>query len=230
MSVIVEVIIPAADFALGRSLQPANDGTRFELERMIPTTDRIVPYFWVYDADVAALETTLANHDDVLEVALLDEYDGQALFRIEWPTEIDGLVGTLNDHDAAILEAAGTSDRWEFQFRFPDSADIAAFRTDCNQADVSLDLQQLYNPTEPGVEASGLTPAQRDTLLTALEEGYFAIPRRITAEELADKLDISDQAVSERLRRAQTTVFSSLLLGGDSTETHPGPDSDSTST
>ena len=227
MSVIVEVIIPAADFALGHSLQSTSNDARFELERMIPTTDRIVPYFWVYDADVAALEAALSNHDDVLTVTLLDEYDDRALFRIEWPAEIDGLLQILNAHDAAILEAIGTNDRWEFQFRFPDSADIAAFRADCDEAGVSLDLQQLYNPTEPGVETPGLTPVQHETLLTALEEGYFAIPRRITTEELADKLNVSDQAASERLRRGQTTILSSLLLDDDSDEPQPGPDTDS---
>ncbi|EMA51406.1 helix-turn-helix domain-containing protein [Halococcus thailandensis] len=81
--------------------------------------------------------------------------------------------------------------------------------------DGPLNLQRLYHPDEPAVDTSGLTAAQRETLLTALEEGYFAIPRDITTEGLGDRLGISDQAVSERLRRAQTTVFTSLLVGGD---------------
>ncbi|WP_049998708.1 helix-turn-helix domain-containing protein [Halococcus sediminicola] len=212
MSAIVDVTVPATDFELGRSLQSTNDGARFELERMVPTTDRIIPFFWVHDTDFEALDAHLADDENILSVALLDDFDGQALFRIEWPADINGFVKATRDHEAAILDAVGTADRWEFQLRFPDSADISAFRADCERAGVTLDLKRLYHPDEPDVEASGLTPVQRETLLTALEEGHFAIPRRITTEELADRMAISDQAVSERLRRGQTTVFTSLLL------------------
>ena len=212
MSVIMDVTIPAEDFKLGRSLQPTGAGARCELERMIPTTDQIVPYFWVHDTDAKALETTLSADEDILEVTLLDEYDDQALFRIAWPTDVNGLVRTLNNHEAVILEAIGTSQRWNFQLRFPDSADISAFRTDCKQADVRLDLKRLYHPSEPENDALGLTPLQRETLLSALESGYFDIPRRTTTEELADKLGISDQALNERLRRGHTTILTSLLV------------------
>jgi predicted DNA binding protein len=211
----MEVTIPTADFPLGNALAPADEDARFELGQMIPTTDRIIPFLFVENADTDALEAHLAANDDIGEATLVDDFDGQALFRLEWPTGTDGFVDAINDHEAAILEAIGTNERWEFQLRFPDSADIGAFSADCEQAGIDLDLRRLYQPNDPPVESSRLTPAQRETLLTALETGYFAIPRRITGEELAAELGISDQAVSERLRRAQTAVFSALLLGDE---------------
>ncbi|WP_049997351.1 helix-turn-helix domain-containing protein [Halococcus sediminicola] len=215
MSVVVEVVVPASDFGLGRSLQSAGDGVRFELERMVPTTDRIIPFFWAHNADAGALETMLLEDETIHDVTLLDELDDQALFRVDWPADINGLVQTSNEYGATVLEAVGTTERWEFQFRFPDEADIAAFSADCEQAGVTLDLKRLYHPDKPELDTSGLTPTQRETLLTALEEGYFAIPRDITTEELAGRFGISDQATSERLRRAQTTVFTTLLIGDD---------------
>lgn len=212
MSTIVEITVPAADFELGRSLQPISQGARFELERMIPTGDRIIPYFWAHDADADALISSLNDDENILEASLLDEFNNQALFRITWPADVNGLVQTLNDHAATILEAVGTGERWEFQLRFPDDADISAFHADCNQADVRFELQRLYHPAEPETDQSALTPTQRETLLTALEEGYFAIPRQITTEELAEQLDISDQALNERLRRGHTNILTSLLV------------------
>lgn len=119
---------------------------------------------------------------------------------------------TLDKYEATVLEAVGTTERWEFQFRFPDEADISAFNADCERAGITLDLQRLYHPDEPELETSGLTPAQRETLLAALEGGFFDIPRRITTEELAEEFGISDQAVNERLRRGHTTILTSLLL------------------
>jgi predicted DNA binding protein len=215
VSIIVEVTIPTTDFPLGHALQPADEDTRFELGRMIPTSDRIIPFLFVENTDTEALEARLADDDTISDVALVDDFGGQALFRLEWPTGTDGFVHAINDHEAAILEGIGTSERWEFQLRFPESADIGAFSADCESTGIDLDLKRLYQPDEPPVESAGLTPTQRETLLTALETGYFAIPRRITGEELAAELGISDQAVSERLRRAQTAVFSALLLGDE---------------
>jgi predicted DNA binding protein len=211
----MEITVPTADFPLGRALAPIDEDARFELGRMIPTTDRIIPFLFVENVDTDALEAHLAADDAIGSVALLDDFDGQSLFRLEWPTGTDGFVDAINAHEAAILEGSGTNERWEFQLRFPDSADIGAFSADCEHAGIDLDLKRLYQPDEPPVESSGLTPTQRETLLTALKMGYFAIPRRITGEELAAELGISDQAVSERLRRAQTSVFGALLLGDE---------------
>jgi predicted DNA binding protein len=213
VSVIVEVVVPTADFPLGRALASAGEDARFELGQMIPTSDRIIPFLFVENTDIDALEGRLAADDDIRNVMVVDDFDEQALFRLEWPTGTDAFIDAINDHEAAILEGIGTTERWEFQLRFPDSADIGAFSADCERAGIDLDLRRLYQPNESPVESSGLTPPQRETLLTALEMGHFAIPRRITSEGLAAELGISDQAVSERLRRAQTAVFGALLLG-----------------
>ncbi|MFC7009556.1 helix-turn-helix domain-containing protein [Halalkalicoccus salilacus] len=45
----------------------------------------------------------------------------------------------------------------------------------------------------------GLTNLQYDTRVKALSEGYFNIPRERTAEEVGIQLDVSDQAVIERI-------------------------------
>ncbi|MEM4782170.1 MAG: helix-turn-helix domain-containing protein [Halalkalicoccus sp.] len=60
-----------------------------------------------------------------------------------------------------------------------------------------------------------MTDAQYDTLLTALETGYFDIPRGIMTEELGERLGISDQAVVERIRRGLTNVLTHILITPD---------------
>jgi predicted DNA binding protein len=62
-----------------------------------------------------------------------------------------------------------------------------------------------------------LTDRQYDTLLWALEQGYFNIPREVSAEELATQFDISDQAVTERIRRGITNVLTHILVMPDGT-------------
>lgn len=215
MSVTTEISVPAEDFALGRSLDGV-ESTQFELERMVPTTDAVVPFFWAHDTDPDALKASLETDKDVISVRMLDELDDRALFRVEWVPDIDGLVQSIIDQEAAILEALGTTDRWEFQLRFPNDADVSEFQAALDEANVDFTLHRMYNPDDPETDVTELTPAQRETLTMALEHGYFAIPRETNLVELADELDISDQAVNERLRRGMVKlVVSSLTAGAD---------------
>jgi len=53
---------------------------------------------------------------------------------------------------------------------------------------------------------------QRDALSRAVAAGYFEVPRRTTLVELADELDISDTAVSQRIRRGMANVLQDSAL------------------
>ncbi|XVH31431.1 helix-turn-helix domain-containing protein [Haloferacaceae archaeon DSL9] len=56
-----------------------------------------------------------------------------------------------------------------------------------------------------------VTPAQEAALRTALERGYFSVPRESTAGEVASELGISKSAFLERLRRGQASFFSQVF-------------------
>ena len=58
----------------------------------------------------------------------------------------------------------------------------------------------------------GLTEAQRDALVLAVEGGYYSIPREMSTNDLGRALEISDQAVTERLRRAIATLTENTLV------------------
>jgi len=52
----------------------------------------------------------------------------------------------------------------------------------------------------------GLTPKQEKTLRIALQQGFYDFPRRISNDELAEKLGIKPSTLSEILRRAERKV------------------------
>ena len=58
----------------------------------------------------------------------------------------------------------------------------------------------------------GVTQPQRETLMRAVQRGYYSIPRQMSTQDLAEDLDISDQAVTERLRRAIVTLTENTLI------------------
>lgn len=52
-----------------------------------------------------------------------------------------------------------------------------------------------------------LTPAQDSALRTAVDAGYYLIPRPVNLRELATRMGISSASLSERLRRAEARVI-----------------------
>ncbi len=57
----------------------------------------------------------------------------------------------------------------------------------------------------------GLTPRQRGVLVVAARLGYYDIPRTVDLRGVGERLGISRQAVSERLRRGHELPVADLL-------------------
>ncbi|MFB6164847.1 MAG: helix-turn-helix domain-containing protein [Haloarculaceae archaeon] len=232
MSVIATVIVPAADFALGRALVIDPD-IRIRIERTIPVGDTVIPYLWISDHDVSLAVEALEADPHVESARIVDRVDGESLVKIEWTGEIDGLLTVLADSDGVMLQADGQSDAWTFQLRFPTHQTLATFFRTCRDRGIGVDLQRVHNPGVPeelGMHFS-LTDTQRETLQTALATGYFDVPRETTLVELAERLGVSDSAVSQRLRRGIATLVAATLDerdGGGSegsvTDLDEGPD------
>jgi hypothetical protein len=76
--------------------------------------------------------------------------------------------------------------------------------------DFHLELIGEYEPQREGL-VTMLTDRQRDVLRTAIEMGYYAIPREATHEDLAAHLDCSAGTVGEHLRKIEARVLSELM-------------------
>lgn len=216
MSVIVTITLPAEDFTLGSTLT-ANPGIRVELERVIPVGDTFFPYFWAADDDIESIEAALRNEADIESFTVVDTANSEALVRVEWATQLDGFLDALVQTNATILEGIGEVDTWRFQLRFDTHDDLTVFYRSCIEHDISLNFESIHNPGIPrdhGREFD-LTDLQRETLQIAFEEGYFDVPRRSSLVELADELNISDSAVSQRLRRGIAALLSATFFDSD---------------
>ena len=76
----------------------------------------------------------------------------------------------------------------------------------------TLDVASIYGLEEFKEAQHNLTERQYHALTTAVEQGYYDVPREINAKELADELDISHQALSERFRQGTKNLIKSALL------------------
>lgn len=218
MSVIAELQIPARDFELGRVL--AMEGvSSIELEKLVPTGGTTVPLFWVYNSSRDRFVEKVQRHPAVNQATEVDVFEDRTLFMLDWDAHQDHVFRGIQEYEGQLLSAVGTPDTWKFELRFPDHEELSDFTTHCEDAQVEIELNRVYNPTSPGTGPwYGLTERQREALRLAVAEGYYDIPRRCTTKELAEELGISDQAVTERLRRAVAALVANTLAPGDSAD------------
>lgn len=211
MVVITDITVPADLFALGRLLDEYPE-IEIELVRLVPLREGIIPLFWVEDGAPDDIESTIRGDPMTEEVRYLTEADNRHLFEIQWSAEIDGLITPLIQSGAEVLRAEGTVDSWEFRLQFESREQLADFRERCQENDVQMHLDALYNPSLPEHEADGgLTDQQFDILDTAYEKGYWDIPQGVTLGELAVLIGISSNAASQRMRRGLNTIVGQAI-------------------
>jgi DNA-binding CsgD family transcriptional regulator len=75
---------------------------------------------------------------------------------------------------------------------------------------IAVDQVGTYAPDRRDM-LSTLTDRQLEVFRTAVELGYYEIPRRATHEEIADQLGCAPSTVDEHLRKAESRVLQSLV-------------------
>lgn len=213
MSVIVELTIPSAAFELGRILR-VEGSTQITLETMVPLGGRPTPFVRIRDDERESFGRSVRDHPSVNTIHPVSTHESETLYALDWEPSDSSLLRRILDLDAVLLGARGTTDTWGLELRFPSHEALSKFQAFYVTEDIEVSIERIYNPTNPDAGPwYGLTAPQRETLASAVESGYYSLPRQISTQELADTFDISDQAVTERLRRGiSTLVMNSLLM------------------
>ncbi|WP_137284828.1 helix-turn-helix domain-containing protein [Halorussus salinisoli] len=208
MSFVAEFSVPADDFALGSALAAVPE-MQVEVERLAThSREWVMPFLWASEGDLDAFEDAMADDETVAEVTTLDRLDGTGLYMVEWSESVERRVDAMVDKHAIVQQAVADRD-WFLKLRFSDEDRLSAFR---DHFESEFELHRKYRTTEPKHGEFGLTPEQRETLVLASELGYFSVPREATVEDIADRLDISTNSVSQRLRRAHDALVRNTLV------------------
>ena len=210
MSVVAEFVIPAQKLAGGRTLQRMPEAT-IQLERVVPTGDRALPFFWMAGAPTEPFLESLRTEPEISSVEVLTTVENRALFQVEW-TPGGTILGAIKQLNATILDAVGTDEKWLFRVRAQDREGLLTFQHMFAEEEIPVQLQRVYDLAEQVENQRPLTPDQRETLIVAYQTGYFDEPRQITQTELGEQFDISGRAVSNRLRRGTKNLVASELL------------------
>ena len=207
MSVLVEFTVGASDFAFADAV--SDTGVSVTLERFVPVAERTLPFVWVTGGDPVRFERAASDDAYVRDVTHVSDVSDSHLYRVRW-TDRCSLLDALVECDG-VMQAATADERWFFRVRFPDHDSVSSFYN-C-LGDVTLEVHRVWTLSDEFERdlRYGLTPEQRESVTLALDRGYFETPRKATLSDLADELDISQQALSDRVRRANEKILRRAL-------------------
>lgn len=197
--------------ALSKTLQDFPEIT-IEAERIAAhSTEWTMPCLWIANADFDRIDESLRNDPSVDSIVETYEFDEEKYYQLDWSDDVVDRIDAYLDQEASLLDAKASDEAWRVRIRFASRDQFDTFCSQMDERDDGYELLELVEPGAPRQSVGRLTPGQRDALVAAVEHGYYEIPREASADELAAALGISQQALSERLRRATRNLVDSRL-------------------
>jgi predicted DNA binding protein len=169
--------------------------------------------------DFEALDRALAADSSIENPQILQESGTQRLYKVEpdlTPAE-SHLRTKIAELGGVMQQGTGSAAGWVVTIDFPNRAAVNEYYEFCIDQGYSMEILELQE--EAGPSTTALTGRQRAVLISALDAGYFEIPREASLEDLADELDISPNAASERLRRGVRNLVETAFEGEQEPET-----------
>lgn len=210
MSTLVRIQVPAADVICGDTFDAIPE-IRAVLERVALGNERAMNV-WMSGAPKSAIRDALSADPSVRDFARISAGEDEYLFEIDDGPNMCFFRQAVRESDGTLLKAFARRGTWTMVLRFPAREAYSKAKQISEKFGIEWTLESVRRTARGPNARCGLTNCQYEVLKRGLEEGYFEIPREVNQEELADELDISHQALSERVRRAEREVISSSLL------------------
>ena len=99
----------------------------------------------------------------------------------------------------------------------PAREELTEIVSELREAGAAVQLDRLTKSSSEGeesvleLEVNGITEKQREAVRTAIECGYYETPRRADLGDLAEELDVSRSAVSQRLGAVESKLVTELF-------------------
>ncbi|EMA51690.1 DNA binding domain-containing protein [Halococcus thailandensis JCM 13552] len=207
-------VLPAESFALTDLFERVPDA-RVECESAVANPDDHALLVIEAGEHKQDIDTALRSDPSVADVECFGERADGWTYRVTWKGRPRRLIQRLVAADVSLTSMQSRNGEWQFQLLAPDREGIARAHDIMEDLDCEADCRSISSVDRERSNGSGLTPDQHEALVTAFEKGYYKVPRDITAAELADELDISHQALSERFRRAYQQLLRTALVVDD---------------
>ncbi|MDZ5809922.1 bacterio-opsin activator domain-containing protein [Halorubrum sp. AD140] len=212
------------EFSLSSPAHPfvavsALDGGAAQLETFVPRgAGSYAEYFSITGVEPEVVLARAHDHPSA-DARVVDRFEDGGLFEFV----VDGGCPAvfLGEAGAFPCTVEGRDGSGTIGAEVPPSEDVATVIDDFLEAYPDADLtrkrEQSYGTPTFGpryLQAAlehDLTDRQREVLETAHDVGYYDWPREVTAEELADRFDISPATLHQHLRAAEQKLIALAL-------------------
>lgn len=202
--------LPAEGFALTTLFEQAPDA-RVECESFVANPDDRVLMVVQTDEHKNVITPALRSGPGVAEAECIGQHADGWLFWLRWVDHPRRLIQRLVNAEVTLLSIQAEDRAWKLRLLTPERSGISQAQAIMNDLGCNAECQRISPLDSTDSSRSGLTKRQKDALVEAFESGHYEVPRDATADEVADELGISHQALSERLRRAHRQLIESKL-------------------
>ncbi|WP_226006359.1 helix-turn-helix domain-containing protein [Natrinema salinisoli] len=207
MTSIADIEIPADGTGTGELFEAVPSLT-CEMERVIASSGHGL---WLSGPSQSEIETALDETGSIGAYSQISSDEDRWLYDIQFePDTVDPFEIVLEE-GGTVLSASASNGKWLLSVRVVDRDSVSSLYDRLDDNDATPTIVRLFDLAEETHSQCGLTTRQYETLVAAIDHGYFEIPREVSMQELSEELGISHQALSERLRRAYRALVTSEL-------------------
>jgi hypothetical protein len=169
-------------------------------------------HYAVGDAD--AFEAAVADIPQVLDYELLEVSDDAFYVYLRDATTdaLGELFGPITDSGLVIVPPIRYHEDGTVTFSLfgPDAEIQAAVESVKPLIEVTIEEVGGLEATVAAAETL-LSERQRDAVATAVELGYYEVPREASHEDVADAIDCAPSTAAEHLRKAESKLLTTLV-------------------
>lgn len=212
MGKVVELTVPTEQFALAETLESVPDTTVETVPVAAHSPRGSMSYVSASSPRPDRVTEAIESDESTEDVICLSENNQQQLFYVAWRARVRVVLDVFLQTNGSLLCARGDPDHWSLRVLFPARESISVVCETWRNHGIDPSVQRVVGVGGTfGAPEMDLSKCQHDTLLTAYEMDYYSVPRGITLEALAEELQISHQALSERLRRGHRNLVQTAL-------------------
>lgn len=214
MSLVAEFRLSHPDIPLTATLDRV-PGFSLWAEQLLaddPTAPTV--FFWAEGGAFERFEAAMDEDPTVGRWERVESLSDRRFYRLDVEAE-ESVVLYPTDIRFGVsrLSFSETVEGLDVRTRFPDRETMRRYFEACREKGMDVSLQKLYEGAEEEDGSTTLSDKQCEALRRAAELGFFAVPRDAGLGEVAESLDVSTQAASERIRRGmEALVYESFDL------------------
>lgn len=183
-----------------------------------PTSQRYL--YCVCSDDYDHFEVGLRKDPTVREYEQVLRIEDTAVYAFSYTDDVLLFSTEIVQNNGLVLDIRNDGPIWVVKAWLPNRQAARELWDFAEKHDIEMNIDRINMHASILSNGYGLTTTQRETLVSALELGYFDEPRSTTLEELATERGVSQPAVSGTLRRGFKRLLEATLAeeedgGGD---------------